>query len=156
MSEKKEPTCTVQSIQKGPEPAFRLQLQQVLEEQGGSFHGALVVFLSLDELDHLCNQKPGQVSSLQNHSSLGGEMGQPLPPGLEVITTQQKQLWEAADSAHSSTHTSHPLHKRVQSSECALRETSVFKTFEKINIKALRSWQKSQWRVLHRRKRWLD
>lgn len=131
MSEKKEPTCIVQGIQKGPEPAFRLQLQQALEEQGGSFHGALVVFLSLDELDLLCNQKPGQVSSLQNHSSLGGGTDQPLPPGLEVIATQPKQLWEAADSAHSSTHTSHPLHKRVQGSERALCETSVFKTLEK-------------------------
>lgn len=47
----------VQGIQEGPEPAIALQLQQVLEEQRGSLHRALVVFLSLDVLDLICKQR---------------------------------------------------------------------------------------------------
>lgn len=71
----------VQGIQEGPEPAIALQLQQVLEEQRGSLHRALVVFLSLDVLDLICKQRRGPVSSRQNHSPPEDKTEQPSHMG---------------------------------------------------------------------------
>lgn len=90
----------VQGIQKGPEPALCLQLQQAPEEQGGGLYWALVVLLGLNALHLICEQKQGQVSSLQKHQPQEDKADQPFPRGAGSHSKSQNQrtFGEAADS----------------------------------------------------------